>query len=150
MNERQRKILGAVIKEYTDSAEPVGSKVLVEKYHIKASSATIRNDMADLEAVGFLFQPHTSAGRIPTDKGYRYFVEEIMEDKVLSFSEQKKLQTEFLKLKAQQSRMSRTMAKVLSNFSGSLAITGTEKEVYDFGIRELLSNPEFSERDEFR
>ena len=138
-----------MVREYTEKAEPVGSKVLAEKYGLKASSATIRSDMVILEEEGYLFQPHTSAGRIPTDKGYRYFVSEIMEDRELSLSEQKKLQAEFLKLKAQHSRMSRTMAKVLSSFSGSLAITGTEKEVYDFGIRELLENPEFQEVDEF-
>ncbi len=149
MDERLKKILAAVIKEYTQTAMPVGSKVLADKYKLKVSSATIRNDMAELEREKYLYQPHISAGRIPTDKGYRYFVEKIMGKQELSQAEQKKLQTEILKLKAQNQRLSRTTAKLLSSFSGSLAISSLEKEFYDFGISELLENPEFKDIDEF-
>jgi heat-inducible transcriptional repressor len=149
MNLRQQKILEAVIEEYTNTAVPVGSNILVEKYKFKVSPATIRNDMAVLEKEGFLHQLHISAGRIPTDKGYRYFVEEIMKDQKLSLKEQKSMQAEMLKLKAQKSRLSRTTAKLLSTLSGSLAITGIQENFYDFGIQELLENPEFKEIDEF-
>lgn len=149
MEKRQEKILAAVVEEYTNSAIPVGSKVLVEKYGFKISPATIRNDMNELEKEGYLHQPHTSAGRIPTDKGYRYFVSEIMPEQKLSLAEQKKMQAEMLKLKAQNNRISRTTAKLLASLSGSLAITGEKKDIYDFGIRELLENPEFREIDEF-
>jgi heat-inducible transcriptional repressor len=149
MNIRQQKILEAVIEEYTQTAVPVGSGILVEKYNFKVSPATIRNDMAELERAGFLHQLHISAGRIPTDKGYRYFVEEIMKDQKLSLADQKKLQTELLKLKAQKTRLSRTTAKLLSSLSGGLAITGVKENFYDFGIQELLENPEFKEIDEF-
>ena len=149
MNERQQKILAAVVEEYTATAVAVGSKVLAEKYVLGLSSATIRNDMAELEKEGYLHQPHTSAGRIPTDKGYRYFVEEIMAEQELSLTEQKKMQVELLKLKAQNNRLSRATAKLLSSLSGSLVVTGFEKEMYDFGIKELLENPEFQEIDEF-
>lgn len=149
MQERLKKTLSAVIEEYTNSAVPVGSKILFEKYNLGVSTATIRHDMAELEKSGYLHQPHTSAGRIPTDKGYRYFVEEIMGEQKLSAVEQKKLQAEVLKLKAQNNRLSRTTAKLLSAFSGSLAISGIEKDFYDFGISELLDNPEFREIDEF-
>ena len=149
MEERQQKILAAVVEEYTATAVAVGSKILSEKYLSSLSSATIRNDMAELEKNGFLYQPHTSAGRIPTDKGYRYFVEEIMPDQELSISEQKKMQVELLKMRAQNNRLSRATAKLLSSFSGSLAVTGVDKEFYDFGIKELLENPEFKEIDEF-
>ena len=149
MEERQRKILAAVVEEYTASAIPVGSKVLCEKYIPELSSATIRNDMAELEKDGFLYQPHTSAGRIPTDKGYRYFVSEIMAEQELSLTDQKKMQVEILKMKAQNVRLSRSTAKLLSSLSGSLAVTGIEKEFYDFGMSELLENPEFQAIDEF-
>ncbi|EKE11721.1 MAG: Transcriptional regulator of heat shock protein [uncultured bacterium] len=149
MNKRQEEILAAVIEEYTNSAVPVGSKVLVEKYKFDISPATIRNDMAKLEEEGYLHQPHISAGRIPTDKGYRFFVEEIMGDQELSLSDQKKLQTELLKLKAQHQRLSRTTAKLLSGMSGNLAISSMEKDFSEFGIRELLEKPEFREVDEF-
>jgi transcriptional regulator of heat shock response len=149
MEERHKKILAAIVEEYTNSAIPVGSKVLVEKYGFDLSPATIRNDMQELEEKGFLYQPHISAGRIPTDKGYRFFVEEIMKDQKLSPKDQKKLQTEVLKLKAQNSRLSRTTAKLLSSLSGNLVITGQENDFYDFGMSELLAKPEFQAIDEF-
>jgi len=149
VNKRQQDILAAIIEEYTDSAVPVGSKVLVEKYGFDISPATIRNDMVSLEKDGFLYQPHVSAGRIPTDKGYKYFVEEIMADTELSLKDQKKLQVELLKLRAQHQRLSRTTAKLLSGMSGNLAISTMEKDFSDFGIRELLEKPEFQEVDEF-
>jgi len=150
MNSRQEKILAAVIEEYTQTAVPVGSAVLVEKYALGVSSATIRNDMAELENQEFLYQPHISAGRIPTDKGYRYFVEQIMGDKELSKHEQQKLQKEFLKLKAQNTRLTKTTAKLLSHLSGNLAVSGLmDKEDFsDFGMKELMGQPEFREIDE--
>ena len=75
MDARQRDVLIAVIREYIDSAEPVGSRVLCKRHFPNLSPATIRNAMADLEELGYLVQPHTSAGRVPTDKAYRYYVE---------------------------------------------------------------------------
>lgn len=150
MNERQEKILSAVIEEYTQTAIPVGSQILVEKYEFKVSTATIRNDMMDLEEEGYLYQPHISAGRIPTDKGYRYFVEKVMKDKELSKEEQQKMQREFLKLKAQNTRLTRTTAKLLSHVSGNFAISSMEEnnEFADFGMRELMEAPEFKELDD--
>ena len=150
MNERQKRILAAIVEEYTEVAIPVGSKILAEKYNLNVSAATIRNDMMALEEEGCLYQPHISAGRIPTDKGYRYFVEEIMGDKELTLQEQKRLQKELLKLKAKNTRLSRTTAKLLSGFSGNLAISAMldKDEFYDFGMRELLDEPEFRKLDD--
>jgi transcriptional regulator of heat shock response len=149
MDDRQKKILSAVIEEYTNTAVPVGSKILVEKYNFDMSPATMRNDMNELEKAGFLHQPHISAGRIPTDKGYRFFVEKIMPEQKLTIKEQKKMQAELLKLKAQNTKLTRTTAKLLSSLSGNLAISGLKKDLYDFGISELLDNPEFQQIDEF-
>ncbi|HPN54776.1 MAG TPA: hypothetical protein PLB52_02480 [Candidatus Moranbacteria bacterium] len=150
MNSRQQKILSAVIEEYTKNAVPVGSQILVEKHGFKVSPATLRNDMMALEKEGFLYQPHISAGRIPTDKGYRYFVEEVMKDKELSREEQQKLQREFLKLKAQNTRLTKTSAKLLSHLSGNFAISGLidKDEFADFGMRELMEQPEFQDLDD--
>ena len=75
MDERHREVLVALIREYIDSAQPVGSRLLTRRYFRKLSPATIRNVMSDLEDMGFLAQPHASAGRVPTDKAYRYYVE---------------------------------------------------------------------------
>lgn len=79
LNERKLKILHAIICDYLETAEPVGSRTISKKYNLGVSSATIRNEMSDLEELGFIIQPHTSAGRIPSDKGYRLYVEQLME-----------------------------------------------------------------------
>ncbi len=78
LNERKRKILNTIINEYISSAEPIGSRHIAKHADLGLSSATIRNEMADLEDMGYLEQPHTSAGRIPSDKGYRFYVNELM------------------------------------------------------------------------
>lgn len=150
MNIRQKKILSVVVEEYTNTAVPVGSDVLVKKYNLKVSSATIRGDMNKLEEEGLLYQPHISSGRIPTDKGYRYFVEEIMKDKELSREDQQKLQREMLKLKVQNKRLTKTTAKLLSILSGNLAVSGipNKDEFAEFGMRDLLEQPEFKKLDE--
>ncbi len=84
LDDRRRRVLAAIVRDYVSTAEPVGSKRLVERHLFRVSSATIRNDMSALEAVGLLAQPHTSAGRVPSDRGYRFFVDELMEIPVLS------------------------------------------------------------------
>ena len=78
LNDRKRKILHAVIDEYIGTAEPVGSRAISKNKELGLSSATIRNEMADLEEMGYLLQPHTSAGRVPSDEGYRFYVESLM------------------------------------------------------------------------
>lgn len=71
LDDRKQRILQAIIDDYIDTAEPIGSRTIARKHELGLSSATIRNEMADLEELGFLTQPHSSAGRIPSDKGYR-------------------------------------------------------------------------------
>src|SRR5690606_2537785 len=86
---RQIDVLRAIVQDYVRSREPVGSRNLVERYNLGVSPATIRNDMATLEEEGYIAQPHTSAGRIPTDKGYRAFVDRINVVKPLSTAERR-------------------------------------------------------------
>lgn len=81
LDERKTKILQAVIRNYLETGEPVGSRTISKYTDLNLSSATIRNEMADLEELGYIFQPHTSAGRIPSDKGYRFYVDCLMEEK---------------------------------------------------------------------
>nr|WP_318683944.1 heat-inducible transcriptional repressor HrcA [uncultured Acetatifactor sp.] len=81
LDERKTKILQAVIRNYLETGEPVGSRTISKYTDLNLSSATIRNEMADLEEMGYIFQPHTSAGRIPSDKGYRFYVDSMMEEK---------------------------------------------------------------------
>ncbi|WP_211880304.1 heat-inducible transcriptional repressor HrcA [Pseudarthrobacter albicanus] len=89
---RKLEVLRAIVEDYVHSREPVGSKALVERHHLGVSSATIRNDMAALEDEGLITAPHTSAGRIPTDKGYRLFVDQISAVKPLSAAERRAIQ----------------------------------------------------------
>lgn len=88
-DDRRARVLRAIVEDYVSTNEPVGSKALVDRYRLGVSSATIRNDMAALEQDGLIAQPHTSAGRIPTDKGYRAFVDRIDEIKPLSAAEKR-------------------------------------------------------------
>lgn len=150
MDTRQKKILSAVVELYTKTALPVGSQTLIEHFKFPVSSATLRNDMVALEEAGYLYQPHVSAGRIPTDVGYRFYVEEMMGDEDLSHEDQRRLQKELLIMKAKQARLGRSTTKLLSMLSGNLAVSGLidKDEFYDFGIKELMEKPEFQEIDE--
>lgn len=93
LDDRKLAVLRAIITDYVDRREPVGSKALVERHRLDVSSATVRNDMAVLEEEGYITQPHTSAGRIPTDKGYRLFVDRLASVKPLSPAERKAIST---------------------------------------------------------
>ncbi len=92
LDERKRKILKEIVDEYIESAEPVSSAMIVEKYETDISSATVRNDMAELEKEGFLEKPHTSAGRVPSAKGYRLYVDELLKYDNISIEEIKYIQ----------------------------------------------------------
>jgi heat-inducible transcriptional repressor len=93
LDERKLTVLRAIVEDYVSTTEPVGSKSLVDRHHFDVSPATIRNDMAVLEEQGFIAQPHTSAGRIPTDKGYRLFVDRLSSVKPLSGAERRAIET---------------------------------------------------------
>src|SRR5436190_19041299 len=91
-DERRLAVLRAIVEDYVSTQEPVGSKALVERHGLGVSPATVRNDMAALEEEGLIAQPHTSAGRIPTDAGYRVFVDRLTELKPLSIAERRAIQ----------------------------------------------------------
>lgn len=91
LDERKIKILKAIIKTYLETGEPVGSRTISKYTDLKLSSATIRNEMSDLEELGYIVQPHTSAGRIPSDQGYRFYVDQIMQEKEQEVTEVKEL-----------------------------------------------------------
>lgn len=94
LDERKSRILQAVTDDYISSAEPVGSRTIARKYDLGLSPATIRNEMADLEDEGYLQQPHTSAGRIPSDRGYRYYVDALLKQTPLSIEEIREIQSD--------------------------------------------------------
>ena len=92
LDKRKKEILQAVIDEYINTAEPVSSATLVKKYGLNYSSATVRNELAELEDIGYLDKPHTSAGRVPSEKGYRFYVDELVNDEDISLEEIKYIQ----------------------------------------------------------
>ena len=94
LDERKTKILQAIIRNYLETGEPVGSRTISKYTDLNLSSATIRNEMADLEEMGYIVQPHTSAGRIPSDKGYRFYVDSMMEDREREVVEMKEMLVE--------------------------------------------------------
>lgn len=149
-NERQKLILERIIQEYINSAQPVSSKKLEEKYNFGVCPATIRNEMQRLTDFGFLFQPHTSAGRVPTDKAYRFFVNNILESDL--DDEIGKLRIEKSQLKRKQDAMKwiQFLTKELASLSSSLAISylGSEGILWKEGWEDLLQEPEFQTADQ--
>ena len=126
LDERKKKILQAVIKNYLETGEPVGSRTISKYTDLNLSSATIRNEMADLEELGYIFQPHTSAGRIPTDMGYRLYVDDMLSTREKELDKKdRKLDDKAESLKTMQEIMDKrvdrieevlkAMAKMLTN-----------------------------------
>lgn len=144
MDKRKEQILKIIIKEHIKTAEPVGSEVLVGKYKLGISPATVRNEMAELEDEGFIVQPHTSAGRVPTEKAYRYYLKNLSERKI-SASDAKVLD----KLLEQKSEHDlKQTAKALAQMSGSAVFLVIGKDnFYYTGISYLFHQPEFSQAD---
>ena len=112
LSERKTKILDAIIQNYLETGEPVGSRTISKYTDLHLSSATIRNEMADLEELGYILQPHTSAGRIPSDKGYRFYVDHLIEDKNREVNEMKKFVIEHTEKMEQ---ILQQAAKILAN-----------------------------------
>lgn len=124
---RQQNILRIIIGEYINHGGPIGSKTLVETHHLGVSSATARNDMAVLEEQGYLLQPHTSAGRIPTEKGYRYFVEKLMGETTLSSTEQLMIQHQFHQARLELDQWMRLSAAVLAHTTQNASLVTSPK-----------------------
>ena len=123
LTERKKKVLRSVVDLYIRTAEPVGSKAITELPDMKYSSATIRNEMADLTAMGYLEQPHTSAGRIPSAAGYRLYVDELMQDYRLSMDETASINTAIEEKMQRIDKMMEKVAKLVSQATDLPAIS---------------------------
>ena len=119
--DRNDRIFDLVVNSYIETAEPVGSRMISKRSDLKLSPATIRNVMADLEEQGFLKQPHTSAGRVPTDRGYRYWVDHLMEPEELSRDEKEKIHKELSRAKTI-SGLAERVSKVISELTDNAAL----------------------------
>lgn len=127
LEERNRQILTSVINEYVLTAEPVGSRKLARKYNINLSSATIRNVMSDLEEMGLLHQPHTSAGRIPTEKALRFYVNSILKVKDLKLSEKDRIRQRYQFSELETTDIIKKTSEVLSVLSRQVSIVSAPK-----------------------
>jgi heat-inducible transcriptional repressor len=122
ITERQRQILAIIIEEYVSTARPVASEHITGQYGLNVSSATVRNEMVELEKAGLIAQPHTSAGRIPSDRGYRYFVENLMTPTALSTSEQRTIRHQFHQIEMDAEEWVRLATSVLARTVHSAAV----------------------------
>jgi len=122
LSQRKQQILRALVEEYIHGATPVASETLVRKYGLNFSSATVRHELAGLEEAHLIYQPHTSAGRVPTDLGYRYFVEHLMQESALSLSEQRQIRHQFYQVQDQLDQWVRLTASVMARLLHSAAV----------------------------
>lgn len=145
--ERKKKVLNAIIKHFVETAEPVGSKTILVSYKFHVSPATIRNDMAALEKSGYIIQPHTSAGRIPTDKGYRLFVDEMANYEAARKKALETLQNVRREHKVHKVReLLYDAVSILSKATKcvSFATTPDNPRTFFLGMANVLRQPEFS------
>jgi heat-inducible transcriptional repressor len=139
LSERQRLILALVIRDYIETAQPVGSVTLVERFHLDISSATVRNEMLALTELGYLRQPHTSAGRIPTEEGYRYFVQQLLGNIELPGPTKRTITHQFYQIGIDVDRWMRLAASVLAHQSQAASVvTAPHPEKSIFKHLELI------------
>jgi heat-inducible transcriptional repressor len=140
LTERQRLILALIVRDYIEHAQPVGSNKLVDDYNLDFSSATVRNEMMALSELGYLRQPHTSAGRVPTEQGYRYFVRQLMVQTEPPQQVQRLIQHQFYQAGNDQEQWMRLAASVLAKQSqGAALVTSPQATRVTFKHLELIA-----------
>ncbi|WKZ25296.1 MAG: hypothetical protein QY322_02800 [bacterium] len=146
LSARQTQILKALIDEYIETAEPVGSSQLEKKYNLGVSPATIRNEMNLLTKSGFLKQPHTSAGRIPTSGAMKFYVDQLMEEKQMSLADEVKAKEEVWDERENLNKFLDELTHSLADRTGSMAIAATEDgSVWQAGYSNIFTYPEFGD-----
>lgn len=148
LTQRQVEILKSLIEEYIETAGPVGSETLEKKHNLSASPATIRNEMVRLTELGYLKKPHSSAGRVPTPEGMRFYVKQLMREKELSVAEEVALKEKVWDYRSKSDKFLRALTKSLADRTKALAITTTEDgDMYLSGYANILDMPEFFDID---
>ena len=146
MNERQQNLLKIITTQYIKTAQPVSSKFIFEGGKVRFSPATIRNEMAELETEGYIFHPHTSAGRIPTERGYQFFVENFIKDLSLNKKEQFFLDKLINSFRQFEPRVAKELAKGMAEFSnGAVFVAFTDRDFFYTGLSNLFAQPEFEQ-----
>jgi len=148
MNERQENLLKVLIKEHLKTAEPIASKLLEEKSSLNVSSATIRNEMAELEELGYIYQPYTSAGRVPTEKAYKHYLQDYFTGR-LSPKETGELEIFLQPLKKEPTEiLVKALAKKVAELSDTAVVIGfSENSFYYTGLSYLFQKPEFQDHE---
>ena len=144
LTDRQVQLLQAVIKEYLESSEPVGSQTIVERYKIPCSAATVRNEMADLMERGFLLMAHTSSGRKPTSLAYRYFIQELLEEESLPVLQEVAIKKRLWPVRFEMEKLLKQASLVLSDTTHEVAFATTDSgfSLYT-GVSNILDYAEF-------
>ncbi|HUS25990.1 MAG TPA: hypothetical protein VMY99_01420 [Nevskiaceae bacterium] len=142
MTDRQKQILSSIVEQYAEVASPVGSSLLAKVFGV--SSATIRAEMAELERLGFIMQPHTSAGRVPTDKGYRFYVNNLTEQKETNVEKRhERALTARVQHGGMPERTIRNAVDTLVELTRNLGIATIDNQLYMSGLSNLFGQPEF-------
>lgn len=148
LTERQKNLLRAIIEKYIETAEPVGSETIEKEFTLGVSPATIRNEMVRLTSLGYLKQPHTSAGRIPTSMGMKFYVDQLMEEKTLSLKDEVAIKEELTDENEPFEKLIRHTTRILADQTHSLAIATDEQgSLYAAGMANILDMPEFYDID---
>lgn len=147
LSDRQKQLLKAVIESYAKAGEPVSSETIEKSFDLGVSPATIRNEMVKLTDAGFLKQPHTSAGRVPTALGFRLYINELMREKELPVVDEVSIRQQVLDERFQFNKMVKTATKALAKKCGTLALSVNEGEIYYCGAANILDLPEFFDID---
>ena len=149
ITERQGEILNRIVEDYIGLAQPISSEFLEKKHKFSVSPATIRIEMQRLTDGGFIFQPHTSAGRVPTDKGYRFFVDNLLKSEISEFEDVFEIEDIFQKAGKDIFKLASRLTKFLAEESSSLTILNLLERDFFWkeGWEEILREPEFEEKD---
>ncbi|MDB5181525.1 MAG: transcriptional regulator [Candidatus Saccharibacteria bacterium] len=148
MTERQKQILSAIIEQYAEVASPVGSKLLAQIFNV--SSATIRAEMAELEKLGYIAQPHTSAGRIPTDKGYRFYVNTLSDHSDLPVRRAEKALSMRVQGAGMPEQTIKSAVDTLVELTHNLGLATIGGQLYMSGLSNLFGQPEFIQAGQVR
>ena len=143
---RQTQILKMLIDEYIDSALPVGSEILEKKYNLGVSSATVRNEMVNLTKMGYLKQPHTSAGRIPTPLAMKFYVDQLMEERSMSLADEVRAKEEIASAGKNLEKLMVDATQALAEKANSLAVSALDDgRSWHAGLSHVFENPEFTD-----
>ncbi len=151
MTRRQEQLLNAIIKEFIETANAVGSVSLTDKYRFNVSPATVRNEMAELVKQGYLQKPHTSAGRVPTTSGLRFFLQQLIEDlDDLDVVTREEWKQEMHRARFEQESMIRNALQFLTEVSGNATIAIVDQQVFYAGLSDIFAIPEFQDLENLR